>query len=69
MRERDFEEVEHKGGISPAWGLKYQDFAPYYAKAEQLFNVHGKKGQDPTEPARREYPYPPVSQAIVDCRF
>ncbi|MEM7761030.1 MAG: GMC family oxidoreductase [Cyanobacteria bacterium P01_A01_bin.40] len=61
MRESDFENVEHKGGISPGWGLKYQDFAPYYAQAEKLFNVHGKKGQDPTEPQRDEYPYPPVS--------
>ncbi|MGF1493815.1 MAG: FAD-dependent oxidoreductase [Microcoleaceae cyanobacterium] len=71
MRERDFDEVEHKGGISPAWPLKYQDFAPYYARAEQLFSVHGQKGQDPTEPQREAYPYPPVShepemQAIAD---
>ena len=62
MRERDFDEVEHKGGISPAWELKYKDFAPYYAKAEKLFCVHGKKGQDPTEPPKEEYPHPPVSQ-------
>lgn len=71
MRSRDFEEVKHKSGISPAWELKYRDFAPYYAKAEKLFNVHGQKGQDPTEPERQEYPCPPVShepqmQAIVD---
>lgn len=71
MRERDFEEVEHLDGTSPAWSLKYQDFAPYYARAEKLFNVHGLKGQDPTEPQREEYPYPPVShephmQSIVD---
>ena len=64
MRERDFDAVEHKGGISPAWDLKYQDFAPYYAKAEELFSVHGSKGQDPTEPKREEYPYPPVSQEL-----
>ena len=62
MRERDFDEVEHKGGISPAWELKYKDFAPYYTKAEKLFCVHGKKGQDPTEPPKEEYPHPPVSQ-------
>ena len=71
MRERDFEEVEHKNGISPAWGLKHRDFAPYYTRAEKLFNVHGQKGLDPTEPAREEYPYPPVShephmQQMVD---
>ena len=61
MRSRDFEEVEHKDGISPAWELKYRDFAPYYARAEKLYNVHGQKGQDPTEPEREEYPYPPVT--------
>lgn len=60
MRDRDFDEVEHKDGISPAWPLKYQDFAPYYARAEKLFSVHGQTGQDPTEPARAAYPYPPV---------
>ena len=63
MRERDFERVQHKGGISPAWGLKYSDFAPYYDKAEKLFNVHGDRQKDPTEPlAEQDYPYPPVSQ-------
>jgi choline dehydrogenase-like flavoprotein len=29
--------VVHKGGISPSWQLKYQDFEPYYTQAEQLF--------------------------------
>ena len=63
LRERDFEEVQHKGGISPAWPLKFPDFAPYYTKAEKLFNVHGKRKEDPTEPpAEADYPYPPVSQ-------
>ena len=63
MRERDFEQVQHKGGISPGWGLKYQDFAPYYAKAEKLFDVHGDRTEDPTEPpAEHNYPYPPVAQ-------
>ena len=61
MRERDFDDVEHKDGISPAWGLKYSDFVPYYQKAEQLFNVHGETGQDPTEPEREPYPHPPVA--------
>lgn len=61
MREGDFERVEHKGGISPQWPLKYRDFAPYYARAEALFDVCGQKGEDPTEPERREYPRPPIS--------
>lgn len=62
FRERDFEEVLHKGGISPEWPLKYQDFAPYYSKAETLYDVHGSRGLDPTEPPSDDpYPFPPIS--------
>lgn len=62
LRERDFEEVVHKGGISPEWPLKYQDFAPYYDRAEKLYSVHGQRDLDPTEPPSSEdYPYPPIS--------
>ena len=41
LRERDFDEIRHKDGISPAWPLKYDVFEPYYAEAERLFHVHG----------------------------
>ena len=35
---------------------------PYYTQAEQLYQVHGARGEDPTEPpASAPYPYPPVS--------
>lgn len=62
LRERDFETVVHKEGVSPEWGLKYQDFAPYYDRAEKLYEVHGKRGLDPTEPPSDEdYPFPPIS--------
>jgi choline dehydrogenase-like flavoprotein len=62
LRERDFETVEHKGGVSPAWALKYSDFEPYYVKAEKLYQVHGQQGLDPTEPSRSEgYPFPAIS--------
>src|ERR671926_112884 len=62
LRERDFGEVRHHGGISPAWPLSYQDFAPYYDEAERLYLVHGERGEDPTEPeAAGPYPYPAVS--------
>lgn len=61
MRERDFEQVEHKEGISPEWALKYRDFEPYYDRAEELYDVHGQSGIDPTEPPRSlPYPYPAV---------
>jgi choline dehydrogenase-like flavoprotein len=62
LRERDFEEIRHEDGISPAWPLKYDVFEPYYAEAERLFHVHGAAGEDPNEPTRStEFPYPPVS--------
>lgn len=61
LRERDFEEVQHAGGISQAWPLQYSDYEPYYTQAEKLYQVRGKMGQDPTEPYRsEEYAYGPV---------
>ena len=50
LRERDFGEVRHHGGVSPAWPLSYEDLEPYYGEAEELYHVHGKAGEDPTEP-------------------
>lgn len=62
LRERDFGTVVHSDGISPAWPLKYDTFEPYYTAAEQLFQVHGERGHDPTEPAASApYSWPPVS--------
>src|SRR5882757_1605372 len=62
LREKDFEKVQHAGGISPEWPLKYRDFEPYYTAAEKLYCVHGKMGLDPTEPFRSsEYPFPAIS--------
>lgn len=61
FRERDFEAVQHQDGLSPEWPLKYQDFEPYYTEAEALYQVHGKAGDDPTEPPRSaDYAFPPV---------
>ena len=57
LRERDFDE----GGPSPAWPIKYAEFAPYYDEAEQLFHVHGQRGEDPLEPPSAvPYPFVPV---------
>jgi choline dehydrogenase-like flavoprotein len=62
LRERDFAEVRHRDGISPAWPLAYEVFEPYYAQAEQLFHVHGQRGEDPTEPpSSGPFPFPAVS--------
>ena len=62
LRLRDFEEIRHKDGISPAWPLNYDAFEPYYTQAEKLFHVHGERGEDLLEPwASAPYPYPAVS--------
>ncbi|HWD25781.1 MAG TPA: GMC family oxidoreductase [Rhizomicrobium sp.] len=62
LRERDFDAVRHADGISPAWPLEYDVFEPYYTEAERLFHVHGRRGEDPTEPrSSAPFPYPPVS--------
>ncbi|OLT53079.1 GMC family oxidoreductase [Cellulosimicrobium sp. CUA-896] len=62
LREADFEELRHHDGISPAWAVGYDVMEPYYTQAEELYQVHGARGEDPTEPpATGPYPYPPVS--------
>lgn len=62
LRERDFGEVHHVDGLSPAWPLGYDVFEPYYTEAETLFAVHGHRGEDPNEPwASAPYPHPAVS--------
>jgi choline dehydrogenase-like flavoprotein len=61
FRESDFKEVQHFGGISPAWPIDYNAFETYYSQAERLYSVHGKRGIDPTEPwTTSEYPLPPI---------
>lgn len=62
LRERDFDEIRHEDGVSPAWPLKYDAFEPYYAEAEKLFHVHGQASEDPHEPFRSGgFPYPAVA--------
>ena len=62
LRERDFDAIRHPDGVSPEWPVKYDVFESYYQQAEELFHVHGLRGEDPTEPrSPRPYAYPPVS--------
>jgi choline dehydrogenase-like flavoprotein len=62
LRKEDFGELRHHGGISPAWPVTYDEFEPYYTQAEHLYQVHGERGADPTEPwSSAPYKYPRVS--------
>ena len=61
LRPRDFGEIRHHGGLSPAWPIGYDEFEPWYAEAEALYHVHGADGEDPTDgPRSSPFPYPAV---------
>ncbi len=72
LRQQDFEELIHFDGISPAWPVRYSDFEPFYQRAEEMYHVHGQRGEDPTEPpCQGPYPHPPIAhepriQKLVD---
>ena len=71
LRQEDFQATEHVDGVSPAWPIDYETLAPYYDRAEALYQVHGDATADPTEPPRSPYPFPaiphsPEMAAIVD---
>ena len=61
FRERDFDDVEHLDGVSPAWPITYKDLSPYYDTAEAMYRLHGQAGADPTDPPRlHPFPFEPV---------
>ena len=45
------------GESSACWPYTYKDLEPYYTRAEQILNIAGEAGTDPTEPYRSS-PYP-----------
>lgn len=60
-RKEDFEPRRHLEGHSPGWPIGYDDLAPWYDRAEEVFHVRGDATQDPTDPHRdHAYRYPPV---------
>jgi len=63
FRREDFGVLEHEDGISPAWPIDYDTLAPYYARAEAMYEVHGDGTLDPTEPSAHMYPFAPVPHA------
>jgi choline dehydrogenase-like flavoprotein len=59
LRKEDFGELRHHDGISPAWPISYDEMEPYYTRAETVYQVHGARGEDPTEPpSSGPYPHP-----------
>ncbi|WP_337270693.1 GMC family oxidoreductase [Oryzifoliimicrobium ureilyticus] len=70
-RKEDFEVIEHREGISPAWPFPYEVLEPWYSKAERLYQVRGRLGEDPTEPHHSsgyDYPAVPDEPAVATVR-
>jgi len=66
FREKDFDDLLHVEGLSPAWPYRYKDIEPYYQEAEEIFNVHGDDTDDPSAPWRSQaYPYPAMATEPV----
>ena len=62
LRKEDFGALRHHGGVSPAWPISYDELEPYYLQAEHLYQVHGERGADPTDPwSSGPYAYPKIS--------
>jgi choline dehydrogenase-like flavoprotein len=62
LRAEDFAARQHQDGVSPAWPISYDELEPYYQQAEEMYHVHGARGEDPTEPpSSGPYPHPAVS--------
>jgi choline dehydrogenase-like flavoprotein len=60
FRRSDFGAVEHADGVSPAWPIGYDEFAPHYAAAERLFGVHGSPEPGFEADRAEPFPFPPV---------
>ena len=58
FREADFKaDPEIVGGTGACWPYSYAELEPHYSLAEQLLDIAGQAGSDPTEPYR-SVPYP-----------
>ncbi|PAU97130.1 FAD-dependent oxidoreductase [Paracoccus salipaludis] len=69
-RAEDFRPIRHMGGTTPGWPVGYEDYEPWYARAEAMFEVRGTE-DDPTDPPRSApFPHPPVPDEpeIADLR-
>jgi choline dehydrogenase-like flavoprotein len=57
FRREDFRCTTHQDGESPAWPFDYEELAPHYRHAEQVFKVHGEL-DDPTLDRSDPFPFP-----------
>lgn len=69
FRPADFHEIKYQDGISPAWPIDYSEIEPYYKDAEELYTVHGNRGDDSTEPTEDPFPFPPLEDEDFIARL
>ena len=61
---RGLRRIEHVDGVSPAWPIDYETLAPYYDRAERLYQVHGAASATIRRSRRADrIRYPPVPHA------
>ena len=66
FREADFEpDADLLGDSGASWPYHYSTLEPFYTKAEQILDVAGEVGTDPTEPFRSA-PYPQPAAELSD---
>ena len=62
LREEDFGEIRHHGGVSPAWPISYDESRAVLHRSRTSLPGARQRGEDPTEPwASAPYPFPAVS--------
>jgi choline dehydrogenase-like flavoprotein len=70
FRRQDFERTPMQDGFSQGWPFGYEEMEPYYTRAEELYRVHGRLGEDPTEPKHSEdFPFPALEHEPDIERF
>ena len=70
-RREDFSPLRHMGGTTSGWPIAYDSLETWYQQAEQMFEVRGTLGEDPTEPphsGRYDHEAVPDEPAIADLR-
>ena len=71
-RAEDFSPRRHMGGTTPGWPLTYDEIEPDYQAAEDMYQVRGALGEDPTEPRHSgtyRFPAVPHEPAMIElCR-
>jgi len=70
-RAQNFRPIQYAEGATPGWPFDYEEIEPWYSRAEALYQVRGRLGDDPTEPRHSAaYAFPPVPDepAIASVR-